>query len=82
MTREEIIRALKRNIDKPVRIVYSTGDVRSVVPIGVDALGFVYDVEEGGNVEAFFTPFDDIESVLTEGGLTETQRKRILEESI
>ena len=66
MTRAEIIDVLKRNIDKPVRIVYTTGDVRSVVPIGVDTLGFVYDVEEAGNVEAFFAPFDDIESVLTE----------------
>ena len=54
MTRAEIIDVLKRNIDKPVRIVYTTGDVRSVVPIGVDTLGFVYDVEEAGNVEAFF----------------------------
>lgn len=70
MGRLEITEILKRNLNKPVRIVYASGDVKRLIPIGVDTLGFTYayDAEAGESFESFFAPFDNIEAILTEGG--------------
>jgi len=70
VTREEIIQTLKRNIDKPVRLVYASGDVKRVVPIGVDTLGFVYDEDRDG-LNSFFAPFDNIKAVAAKSELRE-----------
>jgi hypothetical protein len=56
VTRYEISQTLKRNLEKPVRIVYASGDVKRVVPISIDHLGFVYDAEVGESSESFFAP--------------------------
>jgi hypothetical protein len=71
VTRFEISQVLMQNLDKRVRIVYTSGDVKQVVPISVDALGFVYDAEVGESFESFFAPFDNIEAVLPHGARTE-----------
>jgi hypothetical protein len=67
VTRQEITEILKRNLNKSVRIVYASGDVKRVVPISIDHLGFVYEAEVGESTESFFLPFENIESVLVEG---------------
>jgi hypothetical protein len=66
VTQYEITQALKRNLEKPVRIVYTSGDVKRVVPISIDHLGFVYEADVGETVDTFFASFDDIEAILPE----------------
>ena len=64
MSRDEVISVLKGNIGKPIRVVYSSGDVERVVPVNVNDEGFVADLEERGGVAAYWTRFEDVESVL------------------
>lgn len=63
VNRDEIIRLVKANIGKPIRVVYSSSDVERVVPVNVNHEGFVADVEERGGVAPYWTRFDDVESV-------------------
>ena len=47
MTHDEIAQLLKANIGKPLRVVYSSGDVERVVPVTRKLIG---------RMNAFFVP--------------------------
>jgi hypothetical protein len=63
LTREEIRSRLEANIDRPIRLVLSDGDSCFAVPLNTDDEGFVYNVEEAGILNQYWTRFEAIVSI-------------------
>ena len=61
--REDIRRMLEANIDRPINLVLSDGDTCVATPLNTDDEGFVYNVEEGGSLNQYWTRFDAIVSI-------------------
>ena len=62
MTREEIIAALKANLNKPVQVEFTDGVHLRIRPLTVDKDGFIHDLATQDDV-VLWMPFEEVVSV-------------------
>ena len=65
MTREEVISALKANLNKPVLVEFSDGATGRITPLTVDKDGFIHDLATQDDM-VFWVPFEEVVSVKAE----------------
>jgi hypothetical protein len=65
MTRDEIIGALKANLNKPVLVEFTDGVTGRIRPLTVDKEGFIHDLATQDDV-VFWVPFEEVVSVTAE----------------
>ena len=62
MTRDEVIGALKANLNKPVRVEFTDGVSGRITPLTVDKEGFIHDLATTDDM-VFWVPFEEVISV-------------------
>lgn len=62
MTREEVIQALKANLNKPVMVEFTDGSLGRITPLTVDKEGFIHDLATPDDA-VFWVPFEEVVSV-------------------
>jgi hypothetical protein len=62
MTRDEVIQALKANLNQPVVVEFTDGVVGSITPLTVDKEGFIHDLATPDD-SVFWVPFEEVVSV-------------------
>ena len=65
MTRDEIIGALKANLNKPVLVEFVDGVTGRIRPLTVDKEGFIHDLATQDDV-VFWVAFEEVVSVTAE----------------
>lgn len=65
MTREEVIGALKANLNKPVLVEFADGATGRITPLTVDKDGFIHDLATQDDM-VFWVPFEEVVSVKAE----------------
>lgn len=65
MTREEIIAALKANLNKPVQVEFTDGVRARIRPLTVDKDGFIHDLATQDDI-VLWVPFEEVVSVASE----------------
>ena len=65
MTREEVIAALKANLNKAVRVEFTDGNSERIRPLTVDPEGFIHDLATKDDF-VFWVPFEEVVSVTAE----------------
>lgn len=65
MTREEVIAALKANLNKPVHVEFADGNSGRIRPLTVDPEGFIHDLATQDDF-VFWVPFEEVVSVTSE----------------
>jgi hypothetical protein len=65
MTREEIIAALKANLNKPVTAEFTDGIRLRIRPLTVDKDGFIHDLATQDDM-VVWVPFEEVVSVTPE----------------
>ena len=65
MTREEVIGALKANLNKPVLVEFTDGVTGRITPLTVDKDGFIHDLATKDDI-VFWVPFEEVVSVKAE----------------
>ena len=65
MTRDEIIGALKANLNKPVLVQFTDGVIGRIMPLTVDQEGFIHDLATKDDA-VFWVPFEEVVSVTPE----------------
>jgi hypothetical protein len=65
VTREEVIAALKANLNKPVRVEFADGNTERIRPLTVDPEGFIHDLATQDDF-VFWVPFEEVVSVRAE----------------
>ena len=65
MTREEIIAALKANLNKPVQAEFTDGVRLRIRPLTVDKEGFIHDLATQDDM-VVWVPFEEVVSVTPE----------------
>ncbi len=65
MTREEVIAALKANLNKPVSVQFSDGVIARIRPLTVDKEGFIHDLATKDDM-VFWVPFEEVITVTAE----------------
>lgn len=65
MTRDEIIGALKANLNKPVWVKFTDGVTGRIRPLTVDKDGFIHDLATQDDL-VFWVAFEEVVSVTTE----------------
>jgi hypothetical protein len=66
MTREEIIAALKANLNKTVILEFTDGFVTEATPLTVDKDGFIHDLASKDD-HVFWVPFEEVAKVTASG---------------
>jgi len=64
MTREEIVRALKANLNKTVILKFAGGFVMQATPLTVAAEGFIHDLATTDD-HVFWVAFEEVTEVTT-----------------
>ena len=62
MTREEVIAALRANLNKPIQVEFSDGTLVRIRPLTVDKEGFIHDLATQDDM-VFWVPFEEVVSV-------------------
>lgn len=65
MTRNEIIGALKANLNRPVRVEFTDGVTARIRPLTVDKDGFIHDLATQDDC-VFWVAFEEVVSVAAE----------------
>jgi hypothetical protein len=65
MTRDEVIAALKANLNRPVRVEFTDGISSHIRPLTVDQEGFIHDLDTKDDM-VFWVPFEEVASVTGE----------------
>ena len=65
MTREEVIAALKANLNKAVHVEFTDGNGVRIRPLTVDKEGFIHDLASPDDM-VFWVPFEEVVSVTPE----------------
>ena len=65
MTREEIIAALKANLNKPIQVEFTDGIRLRIRPLTVDKDGFIHDLATQDDM-VVWVPFEEVVSVTPE----------------
>lgn len=65
MTRDEVIAALKANLNKPIHVEFTDGIGVRVRPLTVDKEGFIHDLATQDDM-VFWVPFEEVVSVTPE----------------
>ncbi len=65
MTREEVIAALKANLNKPVSVQFTDGVIVRIRPLTVDKEGFIHDLATQDDM-VFWVPFEEVVTVTAE----------------
>ena len=65
MTREEIIAALKANLNRPVQVEFTDGTRVRIRPLTVDKEGFIHDLATQDDL-VLWVPFEEVVSVTPE----------------
>jgi len=65
MTREEIVRVLKANLNKTVTLKFTDGFVTQATPLTVDAEGFIHDLATADD-HVFWVAFEEVQEVIPE----------------
>lgn len=65
MTREEVIAALKANLNKPVQVEFTDGVRLRIRPLTVDKEGFIHDLATQDDL-VVWVPFEEVLSVMPE----------------
>ncbi len=63
MSRDEIVRILKANLNKTVTITFRDGFVTPATPLTVDSDGFIHDLATMDD-HVFWVAFEEVESVM------------------
>ena len=75
MTREEVIAALKSNLNKAVLVEFTDGALVRIRPLTVDPEGFIHDLATKDDM-VFWVPFEEVVSVTPEAdGHTSAERE-------
>ena len=62
MSREEVIAALKANLNQPVQVEFTDGMTVRIRPLTVDKEGFIHDLATQDDL-VFWAPFEEVVSV-------------------
>ena len=62
MTREEVIAALKANLNKAVQVEFTDGHSGRIRPLTVDPEGFIHDLATQDDF-VFWVPFEEVVSI-------------------
>jgi hypothetical protein len=65
MTRDEVIQALRANLNKPVLVEFTDGILVRVTPLTVDQEGFIHDLASQDDA-VFWVPFEEVATVTPE----------------
>ena len=63
MTREEIVQALKANLNKTVTLKFADGFITQATPLTVDAEGFIHDLATTDD-HFFWVAFEEVAEVI------------------
>ena len=62
MTREQVIEALKSNLNQPVVVEFTDGSIGRITPLTVDQEGFIHDLATPDDA-VFWVPFEEVVAV-------------------
>ena len=65
MSRDEVIAALKANLNKPIQVEFTDGMSVRIRPLTVDKDGFIHDLATQDDL-VFWVPFEEVVSVTPE----------------
>ena len=66
MTRDEVIAALKANLNKTVTLEFMDGFITQATPLTVDKEGFIHDLATKDD-HVFWVAFEEVKEVRTNG---------------
>jgi len=65
VSRDEVIAALKANLNKPIQVEFTDGMSVRIRPLTVDKDGFIHDLATQDDL-VFWVPFEEVVSVTPE----------------
>ena len=65
MSRDEVIQALRENLNKPVLVEFTDGILVRITPLTVDKEGFIHDLASQDDA-VFWVPFEEVATVTPE----------------